>query len=107
MSLDKLELLSDYLPANAIESILNYQNEYKFRIKITRPRKTKLGDFRVISRNLIQVSVNGNLNKYEFLIVLLHEIAHVIVWKTYNKRVKPHGKEWKNTNLSNDIQIII
>ena len=43
------------------------------------------------------ITINGNLNKYEFLIVLLHEIAHLIVWKKYFRRKKPHGIEWKNT----------
>ena len=40
--------------------------------------------------------MNGNLNPYEFLITLTHEIAHLAVWDKYKKRVRPHGNAWKN-----------
>jgi hypothetical protein len=39
--------------------------------------------------------VNGNLNKYEFLITLLHELAHLLCFEQYRNRVEAHGKEWK------------
>ncbi|HAD34265.1 MAG TPA: hypothetical protein DCF44_07170 [Chitinophagaceae bacterium] len=42
------------------------------------------------------MSVNGNLNSYHFLITLLHEIAHMLVWEQFRNRVKPHGLEWKH-----------
>jgi hypothetical protein len=46
-----------------------------------------------------RISVNGNLNKYEFLITLLHELAHLLTFEQFKNRVEPHGKEWK-TNYS-------
>ena len=42
-----------------------------------------------------KISVNGNLNKYEFLITLLHELGHLLCYEQYKNRVDAHGKEWK------------
>ncbi|MFM7757709.1 MAG: hypothetical protein ACKO6J_02140, partial [Crocinitomicaceae bacterium] len=48
------------------------QGQVKF--KIVNGRKTKLGDFRVSSSlELPVITVNGDLNKYSFLITALHE----------------------------------
>ena len=92
---DNRKILSQYLPKNSIDEIHTIQRKYNFQLKITKPRKSKLGDFKVITRHQTRISVNGNLNRYEFLIVLLHEIAHLIIWKKYRRKVNPHGKEWK------------
>ena len=43
------------------------------------------------------ITVNANLNQYRFLITLIHEIAHFEAYKNYNRFIKPHGKEWKQT----------
>ena len=43
-----------------------------------------------------RISINGNLNKYEFLITLLHELAHLLTFEQFGNRVEAHGKEWKN-----------
>ena len=66
-------------------------------VKITKPRKSKLGDFRILINGRGQISVNENLNRYAFLITITHELAHAFVWKRYKTRVMPHGKEWKST----------
>jgi len=42
------------------------------------------------------ITVNSNLNKYRFLITLIHEITHLYVYKIFKNEVKPHGTEWKN-----------
>jgi hypothetical protein len=42
-----------------------------------------------------RISVNGNLNKYAFLITLLHELAHLLTFEEYGNRVQAHGLEWK------------
>ena len=65
--------------------------------KIVKPRKTKLGDFRVNSRTeKPQITVNGDLNKYSFLITTLHEFAHLINFKENGPYVAAHGQEWKD-----------
>lgn len=91
----KKQILHQYLSELAADNIILAQEKLGFYLKISKPRNSKLGDFRAISKNISKISVNGNLNKYEFLIVLLHEIAHLIVWNNYSRKSKPHGKEWQ------------
>lgn len=79
----------DYL----VELILNA----KVIFKIVPGRSTKLGDFRIRSEGEKPIiTVNGNLNKYAFLITTLHELAHLNTFRQYGIRVAPHGMEWKN-----------
>ena len=42
-----------------------------------------------------RISINGNLNQFEFLITLLHELAHLLTFEKFSNKVEPHGKEWK------------
>ena len=44
-----------------------------------------------------QITVNASLNKYRFLITLIHEIAHLVAFEKYGRYIKPHGLEWKRT----------
>ncbi len=44
-----------------------------------------------------QITVNASLNQYRFLITLVHEIAHLVAFEKYGRRIKPHGLEWKRT----------
>ena len=64
---------------------------------VTKKRQSVLGDYRhsAIGKNH-RISINGNLNKYEFLITLLHELAHLFTFEKFANKVEPHGKEWKH-----------
>ena len=42
-----------------------------------------------------EITVNGSLNKYRFLITLIHEIAHLVAFEKFGRNIKPHGNEWK------------
>lgn len=72
---------------------------YQFDLRVVRPRRTRLGDFRVLPGGRTQITVNGNLNPYAFLITYVHEVAHADVHHQYQqrgrKRPTPHGEVWR------------
>ncbi|MGY6522432.1 MAG: SprT-like domain-containing protein [Mongoliitalea sp.] len=85
-----------YLPEKAVDHCFNLWKEKPFTFKITKERATKLGDFRYYRNRSIQtITINHNLNPYQFLITFLHEVAHLHTYETYGADVKPHGAEWK------------
>jgi SprT protein len=91
-----LEYLDNYLPAGASEKLLEYLHQYKVHLTITRSRKSILGDYRhATGSDHHRISVNGSLNKYAFLITMIHEIGHLVTFQQYGNRVYSHGKEWK------------
>jgi SprT protein len=91
-----LHALNAYLPEGAFEPVVELINHYKVHLTVTRERKSVLGDYRHAAMGANhKITVNGNLNKYEFLITLLHELAHLLCFEQYRNRVEAHGKEWK------------
>jgi hypothetical protein len=91
-----LEFLKQFLPAGSEVLVLDYLHAFKVHLTITRERKTILGDYRHATRSHNhRISVNGNLNRYSFLITLIHELAHLVTFSEYGNRVQSHGKEWK------------
>lgn len=90
-------ILSRYLPASAVEPVYNYVCKNSVRLKITPVRTTKLGDYRCPTpqRPCHEISINGDLPKYFFLMVLLHEMAHMNTFLVYGRKVQPHGHEWQ------------
>jgi hypothetical protein len=91
-----LEYLNQFIPEGSAQLVLNYLHQYKVHLTVTRQRKTVLGDYRnAVDGKNHRISVNGNLNKYAFLITLIHELAHLVTFMQFGNRVNPHGKEWK------------
>lgn len=92
------EVLIKYLPQHAYEPTVHLLKVHSpFKLIITHARKTKFGDYRYLpSEDQHIISINNDLNPFAFLVTLLHELAHLITYKKYkNKRIKPHGDEWK------------
>src|SRR5450432_2140950 len=91
-----IEYLDHYLPAGASEKILDYLHKYNVHLTITRSRKSILGDYRhATGSDNHRISVNGSLNKFAFLITLIHELGHLITFQQFGNSVVAHGKEWK------------
>ena len=69
---------------------------FDFKLKIKKSRSSKYGDYRppVKGQNHL-ITINHDMNKYAFLVTLVHEIAHLSNWNKHQDTVKPHGEEWK------------
>lgn len=87
-------ILHKYIAEKAVPLVLYLIHEHKVNLKIVQQRLTKHGDFRTLPNGKTQITVNNNLNKHQFLLTLIHEIAHHVTFKKFG-RVQPHGKEWK------------
>lgn len=91
--------LERFLPESALKLACDKLREYPHHLIITQPRSTKHGDFRTAGHrgDRHEITVNGNLNKYAFLVTLMHELAHLVAHVKYGPRIKPHGEEWKQS----------
>jgi len=90
-------ILKKYLPEQSVDLIYDWLQQYNIHLKVSRARSSKLGDYRPPQNGKgHQVTVNHDLNRYAFLITLVHEIAHMLVWEKHGNRVKAHGREWKD-----------
>lgn len=91
-----MSALESYLPDGTFPAVLSYLRQYQVHLTVARERKSILGDYRHRTHGTNhRISVNGNLNKYAFLITLLHELAHLLTFEAHGNRVMAHGLEWK------------
>lgn len=91
-------ILEKYIPLPAIPLIIEWLSQSNVQLNISRTRSTKLGDYRPPFKVAYhKISVNYDLNKYQFLLTLVHEIAHLKTFERYKNRIKPHGVEWKSS----------
>ena len=88
-------MLSHFLNKETELKISNWEKEFNVKVIVTNPSKSRLGVFipKRLSENNIRI--NNNLNRYSFLITLIHEMAHASIWIKYGRKVNPHGLEWK------------
>ncbi|MDE1193294.1 MAG: SprT-like domain-containing protein [Arachidicoccus sp.] len=92
-----LQELAGFLPDNTFDDVVAYLQKYSVHLTVTQHRSSVLGDYRnALPGQNHRISVNGNLNKYSFLITLLHELAHLLTYEKYKHKVAPHGREWKS-----------
>ncbi len=89
------DILYKYLPELAVDPIFALIKDKGIYLKIVAERQTRHGDYRRLTNGQHQITVNTNLNKYRFLVTLVHEIAHLVAFEQYGRRIKPHGLEWK------------
>lgn len=95
-------VLAPFLPAGTAVYVAEVLAEgswtHPVEVRISRPRRTKLGDHRGPGRGRAshRITVNEDLNPYAFLTTLLHEIAHAATWERHrSRRIRPHGSQWK------------
>ncbi len=89
--------LQQYIPEQSLQPVLKLLDHDHLVVKIKNERKTRHGDYKRLPNNMHQITVNSNLNKYRFLVTLIHEVAHFETYKKYGRLIKPHGIEWKRT----------
>jgi|TARA_B110000285_G_scaffold217469_1_gene265869 SprT protein len=90
-----MDKLLKYVPEASRVQLSEYLQKISIEIKVTKQRVTKHGDFSLKKNGMSVITVNNSLNPYQFLITLLHELAHLKVSSQFGYRVKPHGHEWK------------
>ena len=91
-----LDSLHDFIPEASHDQVSALLSHDNLVVKVKKERKTRHGDYRRLPSGKHQITINSNLNPYRFLITLIHEIAHFETYKTYGKKIKPHGPEWKS-----------
>lgn len=91
------ETLLKYLPEHAVAPCFELIRANSVHLKIVNERQTRHGDYRKSLDGKHEITVNANLNKYRFLITLVHEIAHLAAYEKFGRFIKPHGNEWKMT----------
>ncbi|WP_396168610.1 SprT-like domain-containing protein [Flavobacterium sp.] len=89
------ETLSKYLPEHAVKPVFELIVANQVHLKIVNERVTRHGDYRKGLSGKHEITVNANLNKYRFLITLVHEISHLVAFEKFGRNIKPHGQEWK------------
>lgn len=88
--------LKKLIPEPAVPLIATWIQEHKVHLHISHKRKTKLGDYRApYQGNTHRISINHDLNAFDFLITLVHEFAHLTTWVKHQHKVSAHGEEWK------------
>jgi len=89
--------IKNHIPAQSISRVLELLEHDNLVVLIKKERKTRHGDYRKLPNGKHQITINNNLNRYRFLITLIHEIAHFEAYKSFGRFIKPHGLEWKQT----------
>ena len=90
-----MKVLAQYLPAIAVEYCSELIMLYKLHLHIDVERKDRLGDYSPHLGKGNRISINHNLNPYDFLITFTHELAHHTAHKKFENNHQPHGSEWK------------
>ena len=100
---DLLQVLQKHCPSGSEALLKTWFHKRKVIIRISRDRVSKLGDFRPAQNGLpARISINVGLSQIEFLVTLVHELAHYDTYRAKGIRqkwgrrgIKPHGTEWK------------
>jgi hypothetical protein len=101
-----MKVLQNYLPPAALEYCSELIILYKLHLHIDVERKDRLGDYSPHMGYGNRISINHNLNPYDFLITFIHELAHHVTHKKYGPHHQSHGDEWK-TEFKNCMRPVV
>jgi len=89
--------LMPFIPENMLDEVVILLQKYPIHLGLMAPRSRVYGDYRPPQKigEFHKITVNGDLNKYAFLITFLHEYAHLLVFVSHGPRAQAHGSEWK------------
>lgn len=90
-------LLEKYLPEHSLDYLRKWFGNYFIHIKVTKERNSKLGDYRKKKDGSHEITINSTLEPQLFFFVLTHELAHLLAFENFGRRILSHGKEWKHT----------
>lgn len=91
------DVLAKYLPEHSVQPVFELIVANQVHLKIVNERTTRHGDYRKGPNGKHEITVNSSLNKYRFLMTLIHEISHLVAFEKFGRNIKPHGDEWKFT----------
>lgn len=92
-----ISVLEKFLPEKTLPLLKIWFGDYPCHLKITKNRNNKLGDYRKLTDKSHLITINGTLDPHLFFFVLTHELAHLIAFEKFGRRISPHGIEWKTT----------
>lgn len=88
--------LEPYLPPDCLPYLQRWFGSHSIHLKVTRDRRSKLGDYRKMPDKSHQITINGTLQPQLFFFVLTHELAHLLAFAEFGHRIAAHGTEWKH-----------
>jgi len=88
-------VLTQHVPAEAVNYCTTLWEELPFIFKLRKNRRSKVGDFTCRSGQSPQITINGDLHPFLFLMTYVHEVAHHRVHKTLGFKAEAHGQDWK------------
>lgn len=92
------EVFVRFVPPTAVSYCNKLYERLGFEFKIKKARQTKMGDYRFDPfTGKHTITINNDLNQFAFLVTYLHEVAHLVAFQKYGRKIQPHGKEWKQT----------
>ena len=91
-----LKAISPHMPPDWHAAVHTMLAANPILVQVVRSRKTKHGDHQVTrAREFSIITINASGNPWQFVLTLLHEIAHAKVAHHVRHRAAPHGQEWK------------
>ena len=104
--LSLMNVLRKYVPPKALELCCELIMYYKLNLHIEVERKGRYGDYHPTMDKGNRITVNHNLNPYEFLVTFIHELAHHTNYLKHGNTVQSHGPEWKQEFKQNMIPFL-